>query len=239
MLLFLGISILTMGQTDESSAIKTTHDEFRKKLPSLDALIDSTCLNSPILKSQQTAIDINQLRLKITKNDWIKNINIESSYEYGMFGNILLNQNATDPLSSSVLTTDKQTRYSAGFSLKLPIAEILSRKREIKIGEVTVEQTKLEKEKLVEELRKLVIVQYNDLMLKHTILLITNNNLQSQNVQLMMTEKEFQNNKVSIGEVARIREMQSKSEIEFETAKSTFNTSFQILQEITGVKFNL
>ena len=54
-----------------------------------------------------------------------------------------------------------------------------------------------------------------------------------------MTEKEFTNNKVDIVELARIREMQSKSEIEFETAKSEFNTSFQLLQEITGVKFNL
>jgi len=54
-----------------------------------------------------------------------------------------------------------------------------------------------------------------------------------------MIEKEFAINKVNIEEVARIKEIQSKSEIEFETAKSEFNTSFQLLQEITGVKFNL
>lgn len=156
-----------------------------------------------------------------------------------MFGNILLNPDAEDPLANSVLSTNKQTRYSTGLSLKLPISEILSWKQEMKIGEQTLEQTKYEKERLVEKLRKLMIIQYNDLILRHKILIISNNNLQSHNLQLNMIEKEFAINKVNIGEVARIKEMQSKSEIEFETAKSEFNTSFQLLQEITGVKFNL
>lgn len=239
LILLIGISMFSVAQTTEVTDIGTANEQFRKKIPSLEALIDSTCKNSPILKSQQSNIDINELRLKISKNEWIKNINIESSFQYGMFGNILLNPDAEDPLANSVLSTNKQTRYSTGLSIKLPISEIVSRRHEIRIGEETVEQTKLEKEKLTEELRKLVIIQYNDLILKHKILLISNNNLQSQNLQLTMTEKEFTNNKVNIGEVARIREMQSKSEIEFETAKSAFNTSFQLLQEITGVKFNL
>ncbi|HZL12496.1 MAG TPA: TolC family protein [Prolixibacteraceae bacterium] len=236
--LFSGISVLSVAQTTDSSEAEWTHEDFRKKIPSLESLIDSACINSPILKSQQASIDINQLRLKITKNEWIRNISIESSYQYGMFGNVLLNPDSTDPLANSVLTTNKQTRYSTGLSIKLPISEIISRKHQIQIGEETLQQTELEKEKLTEELRKLVIIQYNDLMLKHKILLISNNNLQSQNLQLQMTEKEFLNNKVNVSEFARIREMQTKSEIEFETAKSAFNTSFQILQEITEVKFN-
>lgn len=236
LILCTGITIFSVAQTDD---IGLASERFRKKIPSMEALIDSTCKNSPILLSQQANIDINELRLKISKTEWIKNINIESSFQYGMFGNILLNPDAEDPLANSVLSTNKQTRYSTGVSLKLPISEIISRKHEIRIGQEMVDQTRYEKEKLSEELRKLVIIQYNDLLLKHKILLISNNNLQSQNLQLTMTEKEFTNNKVDIGEVARIKEMQSKSEIEFETAKTAFNTSYLLLQEITGVKFNL
>ena len=239
LILFSGITLFSVAQTDNMNDIGLASEIFRKKIPSMGALIDSTCNNSPTLLSQQANIDINELRLKITKNEWVKNINIESSFQYGMFGNILLNPDAEDPLANSVLSTNKQTRYSTGVSLKLPISEIISRKHEIRIGQEMVDQTRFEKEKLSEELRKLVIIQYNDLLLKHKILLISNNNLQSQNLQLNMTEKEFTNNKVDIVELARIREMQSKSEIEFETAKSEFNTSFQLLQEITGVKFNL
>ena len=239
LILFTGITIFSVAQTDDMNDIGLASELFRKKIPGMEALIDSTCKNSPILLSQQANIDINELRLKITKNEWVKNINIESSFQYGMFGNILLNPDAEDPLANSVLSTNKQTRYSTGVSLKLPISEIISRKHEIRIGQEMVDQTRYEKEKLSEELRKLVIIQYNDLILKHKILLISNNNLQSQNLQLNMTEKEFTNNKVDIVELARIREMQSKSVIEFETAKSEFNTSFQLLQEITGVKFNL
>ena len=239
LILFTGITIFSVAQTDDMNDIELASELFRKKIPSMEALIDSTCKNSPILLSQQANVDINELRLKISKTAWIKNINIESSFQYGMFGNILLNPDAEDPLANSVLSTNKQTRYSTGVSLKLPISEIISRKHEIRIGQEMVDQTRYEKEKLSEELRKLVIIQYNDLILKHKILLISNNNLQSQNLQLNMTEKEFTNNKVDIVELARIREMQSKSEIEFETAKSEFNTSFQLLQEITGVKFNL
>ncbi len=239
LILFSGISMLSVAQTAEMKDIVAANELFRVKLPTLQALIDSTCKNSPILKSQQSNIDINELRLKILKSEWIKNINIESSFQYGMFGNVLLNPDSENPLANSVLTTNKQTRYSTGVSVKLPISEIISRKHEIKIGEESLEQTRMEKEKLTEELRKLVIIQYNDLILKHKVLLISNNNLQSQNLQLMMTEKEFENNKVNVGEVARIREIQSKSEIEFETAKAAFNTSFQLLQEITRVKLNL
>lgn len=235
-LLFIGFPVILLAQTDSSYSIEFSEREFGNKIPSLEALIDSACKNSPILKFQQSSIDINQLQLKIAKIQWIKNISIESSYQYGMFGNILLNSSSEDPLANSVLTTNKQTRYSTGFSVKLPISEIFSRKHEIKIGEESVNQTILEKEKQTEELRKLVIMQYNELMLRQKILVIVSNNLQAQNLQLAMAEKEFLNNKIDLGELGRIKEIQSKSEIEFETAKSAFLTSFQILQEITGVK---
>jgi len=239
LLLLIATSALSVAQSTLGLDPGSMHELFIKKIPTLEALIDSTCKNSPILKSQQSYIDINELRLKISKKEWVRNINIESSFQYGRFGNILLNPDSEDPLANSVLSTNKQTRYSTGLSLKLPISEIVSRKQEMKIGEQTLEQNKFEKERLIEELRKLVIIQYNDLVLKHKILIISNSNLQSQNLQLKMIEKEFAINKVNIEEVARIKEIQSKSEIEFETAKSEFNTSFQLLQEITGVKFNL
>jgi len=54
-----------------------------------------------------------------------------------------------------------------------------------------------------------------------------------------MSEKEFQNGVIPVGEYARISEIVSKAESDLETAKAEFSTAFMIMEEICGMKFNL
>ena len=54
-----------------------------------------------------------------------------------------------------------------------------------------------------------------------------------------MADKEFQNGVIPVGEYSRISEIVSRAEVDFETAKTDYNTAYMILEELVGYKFNL
>jgi hypothetical protein len=63
--------------------------------------------------------------------------------------------------------------------------------------------------------------------------------IETARINLEMVEREFQNGVVSVGEYSRISEIVTRTEADFESARIDFITSYMVLEEIVGFKFNL
>jgi outer membrane protein TolC len=88
------------------------------------------------------------------------------------------------------------------------------------------------------ELRQEIIRQFNDVLLKHRILTIKSNNFSAALVNKNMSETQFQNGVISVTEYTRIMGIVSGVESEYETARIDFITSYMILEEMAGFRFN-
>ncbi|MBK9392023.1 MAG: TolC family protein [Bacteroidetes bacterium] len=84
-----------------------------------------------------------------------------------------------------------------------------------------------------------MITQYNDVLLKQRILKIKSRNMGNARINMDMVEAEFKNGQIPVSEYARISEMTSSSEADFETARSELTTSVMILEEMVGFKINV
>jgi hypothetical protein len=89
------------------------------------------------------------------------------------------------------------------------------------------------------ELRQTVIRQYNELILKHNLLKIKSKFLETSRINAQMAEKEFLNGVALVSEYARIAEINSRVESDFETVRMDFLTAYLILEEIVGIKFHI
>jgi outer membrane protein TolC len=118
------------------------------------------------------------------------------------------------------------------------VFEVVNRKTQIKQAKAEVEAAKSMQEAQVNEIRQLVIRQYQDVLLRQKLLNIKSQNLGSGNVNMEMVEKEFKNGVIPITEYVRLSDMTARIEAEYEMALSEFVLSKKLLEEIVGFTFS-
>jgi outer membrane protein TolC len=204
-------------------------------IPPLAVLIDSAYENSAIVKSREADMSYKKTSIKSTSKLWLKNIGLETYYNYGTADYYSINNTSgNQALNTSVQTTN---RYSVGAYIRLPLYDLLDRKNLINADKYRYEQAYYEKENEKFFLRKQVILQYNDVILKQKLFRITNESLIESKLQAEMAEKEFAQGEINLTELARLKDMSAKSMMQYEQSKFDFINAYLMLQELSGIKF--
>lgn len=214
------------------------NDDIESMLPPLSELIDSAIANNPTIRSTDLQTRIKEYKLKSDRTLWVKNLGMQTDVRYGTINNFSSNTGDGQIPSLSVIQSNS-FNYGVGAFIKMPIYEVINRKNIIRSDQFEIEQAQYLFQSQINELRKIVIIQYNDLILKHRVLKIKSKYAETSKINLQMAEKEFSNGGIQITEYARQSEIAAKTEVEFETARLDFRTSYMIFEEIVCVKFNL
>ena len=200
----------------------------------LSDLIDSAQLNSPMLKFYDADVIIKRLKVKSEQRNWMQHMGLEGGVKYGLLDNLVYSS------STGIVTPNlnSETRYSLGVYLKIPIYSFLD-KSSVKWSKQEVIQSELLHERTLQELRQLVIIQYNNLIKSHRLLIVRANHVATYSVQMLRAERDFIEGNIPIAEYARLNEMFTNAEINLEDNKVEFNTALQLLQETVGIKIEL
>jgi outer membrane protein TolC len=213
-------------------------DDITQRIPPLDDLIDSAIVHAPLLKSIDADIYINKYLVKTQRREWMSNLYLDAGIDFDFYDGLTNNTtNLGD--QNSVLTTQDNTRYAIGASIRMPMDDLWDRRNRVKTATKLVERSMSERDYQILELRKAVIEQYNQLIINQRILKIANDNQIFMALQMAMAEKDFINGQMTLYEMARLNEMNRKAVTDFETARVQFYDAYMILQEIVGIKFNV
>lgn len=223
---------------DSSNYEFTFTENIENLLPPLEILIDSAIANNPNVEFRVLQIKVNEYKLKSDRLQWLRNVGIQTDIRYGTFDNFSTNT-AEGQNPSIISTRETQLNYGMGAYVKLPLYDFANRKNQINLSKTEVEQAQSMVEVQRNEIRQLVIRQYNDLVLKQKLLKIKSKYLETSRINMEMVEKEFQNGVVSIGEYSRISDLATRAESDFEISRVDYITGYMILEEIVGFKFNL
>jgi len=220
----------------EFSNIPSQKDDIIKMLPPLRDLIDSAERKSPLLKMVEADLVIQKLKTISSKREWMRNIGFEASvrYGYGLLDNFVISQN----FGSDLYYQNVETRYNMGVFLKIPLSNVYDRSS-TKITIKEQEKAKYQLEKTLNELRQLIIVQYNNVVKAHRTLSLRTESLALYQIQAERAEKDYMNGQINISEYARLKEMLTVSLMNLEENKIEFITALQLLQEAVGVKIEL
>jgi len=232
-LIFLIPACLLSQEYDNLSSQK---EDIIKMLPPLRDLIDSAERNSPLLKMIEADLVIQKLKTISSKREWMNNIGFEANvrYGYGLLDNFVISQN----FGSDLYYQNVETRYNVGLFLKIPLSNVYDRSS-TKISIKEQEKAKYQLEKTLNELRQLIIVQYNNVVKAHRTLGLRTESLALYQIQAERAEKDYLNGQISISEYARLKEMLTVSLMNLEENKIEFITALQLLQEAVGIKIVL
>ncbi len=208
---------------------------IEKALPALSNLLDSAVKYSPLLTIKNKEAEISRLEEISTKRKWIEFASFEGRTSWGKNDNL-----TTDIIdNSSSLTTSNQFRYLAGIVVRIPFHKLFTLGLNNKIAKEKKEIAFLASEVEIKKIRELIIRQYSDLILAQNILVTKSENVQSLDVVCVMAEKRFVNGNVSLEELTQVRQNLSKAKEELATARNAFVLTYLLLQESTGIEFNL
>lgn len=237
--LILGIIILSINnlksQTIDSTNSLVSTNKF--SFPPLETVIDSVIKRSAMVNFRTNNIEVKEAALASERVHWTRNLGLQADSRYGNLNNFSSNEDGE--ALSQVLTTTQQFNYSIGVFLKFPLFDGINRKNQIKLAKSEVEAAKSMVDFENEQLRKVVITLYQELLLKQRLLQIRSESLGDGRVNMQMVEKEFRNGLVPMSEYVRINSMTTNMEAAYETALSEFITTKKMLEDMAGFVFDL
>jgi len=207
-------------------------------IPPLNVMIDSALAHNPTLAYFEQGIRVKKISLALNQKSWTKNFGIQADVRYGTFDNFSTNT-AEGQNPTLVATKAIQTNYGVGGYLKLPLSDFVNHKSQIQLAKMDVDQAESMAESQRDQIRQTVIKQYNDLVLKLSLLKIKAKNLETTRMNMVMAEKEFQNGVIALGTYSGMSETAGNAEINFAEAKADYKTAYMLLEELVGFKFNI
>jgi len=226
------------GFSQESGNFNVLEDNIESMLPPLETIIDSAIANNPEIKFRDLQIIVNKYKLSTERNLWTRDIGVQTDVRYGTFNNFSTNTSEGQS-PSNIATLSSQLNYGVGAYIKLPFFDFVNRKNQVQMATTEVKQAESFAQTQRNELRQMVIKQYNDLIVKHRILKIKSKYAETSKINMQMVEQEFSNGIIPVSEYSRISEIVTRTEIDLENSRMEFLTAYMILEEITGIRFNL
>ncbi len=236
-IVFVIVGFSFTAKTQDAPIFDPLNEDIIEKLQPLNALIDSAIVNDPYVRFRDLQVIVNQCKLKSEQSYWLRNLGVQSDARYGTFNNFSTNY-AEGQYPDISATQTSQIKWGIGAFIKFPIIDIVNRKNLLTLAKTEIEQAESMSRLQKNEIRQLVIKQYNELVLRQNILKIKAKYLALINTNVMMVEKEFQNGVVAISEYTRVMGIYTSAESDFETARVEFLTAYMLLEEIVGFKFN-
>ena len=239
-LLVLIAAIVILSNTIQAQTLEPDNSSinaYKFEFPPLDVVIDSVMKRSAMINYRDNQIGVMESKLKSSERDWTKNFGFIADTRYGTFDNYFTNSTEINSSASSSYT--EQFNYTLGLYLKIPVFDFLNRKNKNKQARLEIEEAKSMADFQKEEIRKTVIMMYQDLILKQKLLQIRSRRYGNGKVNMEMIEKEFRNGVVPLAEYVRIVSITENMEAEYETAMSEFITAKQLLEDMAGFTFGL
>jgi outer membrane protein TolC len=211
---------------------------FDIELPPLSVLIDSACLNNAFVQYRDLDILVQEGNLKTDRTYWLRNFGLQTDVRYGTFDNF--RSSASDgEIPVNTLTSNTEFRYGFGAYMKFPLVDLVNKRNLQKIGKLEIEKAQKMAESEREAVRDKVIHQYNDLVLKLRLFKIRSRQIETARINMQMAEKEFVNGVIPVTEYARLSEISTGVESNYEISRMDVLTALMILEETTGMKFKI
>lgn len=235
LLVLLSLHLLPFkAEAEEPDSFIPVKDEIMDFLPPLSVLIDSAIQNDPYVRFRDLQLLIDDCKLKGIKTEWTRYLGVQGELRYGTYDSYVSSGGSTISTTSS-----NDLRWNTSTFFSIPLETFLNRKNQLRQSKLEREQSKYMAEVQRNEIRQVVVRQYNDLLLKQKLLKIKSKFKATSDLNMQMTEKGFTEGTVTMNEYAMITENTNRAETDYATAAVEFQTSYQLLEVICGMKFNL
>jgi outer membrane protein TolC len=228
-------SMVTKGQGMKTHASSTSvlqeeyFPDLETQFVSVDTIVNVALKNSPFMKADSTAIDMNKNNVKLVRYDWLENISGFGNYAQGnqKFG---VTGGPTDHQSNFL------NGYRAGVNVNIPLSQFTTRKFRVRMAQAQVSSLRYQKQQTELEVKRQVVAEYNNVIAAQKVLRIKSESLENFRVLHQLAEKQFREGTIPLEDYAYSTDLVVKAETDYELAKSNFKTLYQQFEYLVGVK---
>ncbi len=201
---------------------ENNYDTSYTKLPSLQSVIDSALLHSPIIKFYQSQVKINVYELQSAKYNWLDGVSFGAETKLGQTGGNQLEQLGLG--------------YTSFAGVSFNLGDVLGQRNTKKQLSEQLAASEYKKEDVTSTVKREVITAYSDAKFKQKMVAIRSHALQSVAMYRNMAEIQFQEASIEIADLSKVYEAYTSALVLFEKAKLDYTTSLLILEEMVGTK---
>ncbi|RIJ42526.1 TolC family protein [Pontibacter oryzae] len=224
LLLLLGsVPVVSLAQTAEPGITA-----IQRRLPPLDTVLLWAETAAPLVKIQKSYIDKNTAFISNAKKQWLQGLTGDLSY--GASDQVFLLQENGGAQSINNFNNG----YRASITMRVNLYDVVGRKSLVEMAQHEYEVSRHRHAATQQEVRAKAIALYFETESAQRVLQIKSEVLQVAKLNRMYSEKKFNEANIDVTEFARIIEIATKAEMEFEVAKRELYTSFYLLNELTG-----
>jgi outer membrane protein TolC len=227
------------SQVSKNIDLKSDTLVVDQNIPGVDVFIQSALKNSPLLKISDMEIQEIFEKIKIEKKSWSDYFFIEGDARYGLYNQLIANQQtgtSTDSYSLSI--ANQQFTYYGGVSLKLPISKFLNKKSQINILNINLSESRQRKEQTERELTNIVIEEYYKLIKFYQVLQANQNVLQSLKITYLKILKDLSNGLIELNDYSNFLISKGKVEEGYYAVLNDYYTQYKKIQVLTGLYLN-
>lgn len=239
-LLFAMHVLLVVGQTQPAQTEQTLSPQdrfFASSDYALPLLYDAAIKYSAEIENAEAAKQIASEEIKLGKRQILNGISLGSNYSYGTWFQFL-NNGESLPNMTNPFTQPVRSNWNVGLNMNFNLLNIINRRSEINKREMGLKQAEGDRKLVEREIRKEVIVLYQQLVLSRQILQNYQDAFQSASINKEISDKRFREGEIEVAEQITSMEYYNESSLRLQEAKSTYITNLLLLEERIGMTIN-
>lgn len=215
---------------------------FKSPETVLPLLYEAAISHSAVIERLDAAKQVADEDIKLARKKILNSFSVGASYNYGTLpyftttgsgGNI-------DPVKSQLnaFTLPARAQYNTGVNMIVPLEALSSRRNLVHKQELLVQQAAAERKVGESEIRREVIILYQDLTLAKANLQHYQDAVQSASISKKLADTKFRGGEIQVDEQMAAMDLYSKAILAQEEAKNKYQTSLLLLEDLVGTPLN-
>ncbi|WMJ73206.1 TolC family protein [Cytophagaceae bacterium ABcell3] len=203
--------------------------DLEEELIPLGDIIGIAMENSPFLTFEEAQIRSHKEQVTIAKRDFHRNLALMGNYATGNQRFII------DGAQGAGMQSNLLDGYRISLNLQIPLSDFTTRKQQIRVSQAELDAARSRMGQAEIELKRQVVEEYNALLSAQKVLRIVSTNKENSSIMQEMAERQFRDGVITVEELARVNEIATNAEINFEEMKRNFNTLYMQFENLVGV----
>lgn len=223
---------LAIGQVKPGPSDAWQSVFFDSPAKALPILTEAAMKHSGAIKALEIDKALEQENIKLAKKVILNSFGVNAGYTYGNqigFGVA----NAGDP---NQFRTFNASRYQAGVNFALPLGQVVSRGNQIKREQLNYQRAEALRQERELLLHQQIITLYQNVLLARKVLTLQQEAFVNTRTNYQLAEKQFRQGQVTLQELSGANSQLTAVSVAQESARSQYDTTFMLLEEVVGEK---
>ncbi len=232
LLCFAGFFSSTVKADDILKTENLSDEIVNVKIPPLHELLEKAAKN-PAVGMTEEMIEIESLKLRVHRREWLSYISLKGTYNYGIMGNYSSYTDEFTPLMTTYSGTT-QNAWVIGGMFSMPLSDIFTRPTKTKMLKKQVEYSKHSRDLAIENVKLRIIDLYTNIEVNINLLKTKIGSVEFLKSQYDIAQKDFISGRKSFETLVTPRNNMVKAIDEYENCRGALKSLIIQLELLSG-----